>query len=305
MTLLTHMTTLLAAASLIAAPGCGSPTVVVESGGAGATGDDTGVTDGGGTDDDTASGTSGSSDAGDTEDTQGGGDTTDDGVLDDDGGSQEWCDIWAQDCPEGEKCAPVASAPGGAWDEWRCVPVGTEAPGSTCVQVDESVGADSCDATSVCYGVTPETPEGICVEFCVGTVDNATCPQTGNICSLSATGPPLCLPMCSPIQPDTCPPGELCFAFFEGDILSSFICFAPAAEGAAGEPCECPNCCAAGLLCADANDYGPGCAGAACCTEYCDLTDTAFTCAGEGQQCVALFEPTNPHFANVGACMVP
>ena len=42
-----------------------------------------------------------------------------------------------------------------------------------------------------------------------------------------------------------------------------------------------------------------------CCTEHCDITDAAFTCAGPDQQCVALFEPTDPYYANVGACMVP
>ena len=33
------------------------------------------------------------------------------------------CDIWAQDCPEGEKCSAWANDGGGAWNATRCVPV--------------------------------------------------------------------------------------------------------------------------------------------------------------------------------------
>ena len=55
----------------------------------------------------------------------------------------------------------------------------------------------------------------------------------------------------------------------------------------------------------DAASFGPGCESNDCCTELCDLNDTAFTCAGPDQQCVALFDPDDPNFANVGACLVP
>ena len=55
----------------------------------------------------------------------------------------------------------------------------------------------------------------------------------------------------------------------------------------------------------DAATYGQGCAFNLCCTEYCDVTDGGFTCAGSGQQCVALFEATDQYYASVGACMVP
>ena len=120
-----------------------------------------------------------------------------------------------------------------------------------------------------------------------------------------------CMPGCAPVAGLACPDcvecdeGSGCVADYQGATLDGFICYPLAAEGTAGESCECANCCANGLMCTDAATYGPDCAYDLCCTELCDITDAAFTCAGPDQQCVALFEPTDPHFANVGACMVP
>ena len=115
----------------------------------------------------------------------------------------------------------------------------------------------------------------------------------------------LCLPGCSPLVAGSCPVGETCVAAYEGDTLGGFICFPPAAEGITGESCECANCCAEGNLCTDAATYGPDCAYDLCCTEYCDINDGGFTCAGGGQQCIALFDPNDPNYANVGACQIP
>ena len=304
MTRLTHMTTLLAAASLLAAPAC-----TKRSNGAGG-GDATtdGTTDGGGSDDGTASGTSGSSDAGDTEDTQGGDDTTD-------GGPQPvvMCDYWAQDCPEGQKCTQAATSSSG-WDAHICVDAGTDPPLTPCTIVEgaDPYGAtDTCDATGFCYNLDPDTGIGTCIEMCVGTPESDDCPITGFECKQLARGfGNLCIPQCTPV-PETCPEcfdcplGQNCVAAFGGDTLVGFTCYPPAAEGTTGESCECANCCAEAHMCTDAATYGQGCAFNLCCTEYCDVTDGGFTCAGSGQQCVALFEATDQYYASVGACMVP
>jgi hypothetical protein len=173
-------------------------------------------------------------------------------------------------------------------------------------------GEDTCDASSMCYPFDGTTGIGTCVEFCVGSPDNAECPISQTECSQLSSSPlALCLPGCSPLPSDGVPgigecwAGQECVAASEGDNITGFICYPLAAEGAAGESCECANCCAAGNLCTSAANYGPSCAGESCCTEYCDVTDLAFTCGGAGQECLALFEPTDPHYANVGACMVP
>ena len=182
----------------------------------------------------------------------------------------------------------------------------------TIVEGADPYGAtDTCDATGMCYSLDPDTGIGTCIEMCVGSPDNAGCPITGWRCRQYASGVlNLCMPNCTPV-PEACPAcvdcpdGETCVAAYEGDTLDRFICFPPAAEGITGEYCECANCCADGLMCTDAATYGPGCEYDLCCTEYCDITDLTFTCAGPDQQCVALFEPTDPYYANVGACMVP
>ena len=151
-----------------------------------------------------------------------------------------------------------------------------------------------------------ETGEGTCVEFCKGTAESNNCPVSGNECSqLNGGVLNLCLPGCSPLVAGSCPVGETCVAAYEGDTLGGFICFPPAAEGITGESCECANCCAEGNLCTDAATYGPDCAYDLCCTEYCDINDGGFTCAGGGQQCIALFDPNDPLYADVGACQIP
>ncbi len=217
------------------------------------------------------------------------------------------CDFWAQDCPDGEKCTAIASTPGeGAWDANVCVPAGTEAPGSTCTTMEGVDGADTCDGTGMCYDFDQDTGEGTCVEFCVGTPESNTCPQTGHDCKQLNSGVlNLCLPSCNPLNAGECPPGQVCVAAYEGDTLGGFICFPPAAEGISGEQCECANCCAEGHLCTDAATYGTDCAFDLCCTEYCDTSDSTFACQGAGQQCVPLFEETDPNFANVGGCQIP
>ena len=187
--------------------------------------------------------------------------------------------------------------------------VGTEPPLAPCTIVegaDPYNATDTCDATGKCYDLDPDTGIGTCIEMCVGSPESASCPITGFDCPVLSNGYfYLCFPGCSPLDAGSCPLGETCVAAYEGDTLGGFICFPPAAEGITGESCECANCCADAHMCTDAASYGPGCAYELCCTEYCDITDLAFTCAGPDQQCVALFESTDPLYANVGACMVP
>src|SRR5262245_15971404 len=37
-----------------------------------------------------------------------------------DGGGSNECDVWAQDCPPGEKCMPWANDGGSSWNSLRC-----------------------------------------------------------------------------------------------------------------------------------------------------------------------------------------
>ena len=58
-------------------------------------------------------------------------------------------------------------------------------------------------------------------------------------------------------------------------------------------------------MCTDAPTYGIDCAFDLCCTEYCDLNDGVFTCVGQDQQCIPLFDASDPNYADVGACQIP
>jgi hypothetical protein len=167
-------------------------------------------------------------------------------------------------------------------------------------------GEDTCDASSMCYDFDDTTGIGTCMEFCVGDPDNNSCPQTGTQCMQLAGGVlNICPVGCDPLLAGECPRGQTCIPTYEGDLPVSFFCFPPAAQGGQGEACTCLNCCANGFMCTQDENYGPGCTENNCCTELCDVTDTTFTCADQVQQCVALFDPTDPYYAHIGACLVP
>ncbi|MCX4244524.1 vWA domain-containing protein [Paraliomyxa miuraensis] len=115
---------------------------------------------------------------------QGGGD--DDGGLDDggiflstpDGGGVSFeCDIFAQDCPSGEKCVPWANDGGTQWNANRCVPVdGNPAGvGQPCtVEGGPTSGIDDCSAASICWDVD-RANEGTCIAQCMGDPSNPQC----------------------------------------------------------------------------------------------------------------------------------
>mgnify|MGYP006921782934 CR=1 FL=1 len=82
------------------------------------------------------------------------------------------CDIFAQDCPEGEKCVPFASTDSGVWDGNKCVPVqGDQAPGEDCTWTGIVEATDDCDANSICWNaeLVGDQYVGTCVAQCTGS----------------------------------------------------------------------------------------------------------------------------------------
>jgi len=219
------------------------------------------------------------------------------------------CDHWAQDCPPGEKCTPIASTPGsGAWDANVCVPAGAQGVGEPCELADGPLGTDTCDEESMCYDIDAQTGIGVCIGFCLGSEASPTCSEesVGATCRQNGAGIlNLCLPACNPLLAGECPSGQNCTAAFEGQDLQGFTCFPPAAEALSGEECDCANCCAAGHMCVQAAEYGPDCAFDLCCTRYCDTDDPTPQCDGTDQVCVPLFPPDTPEVGDVGHCVVP
>ncbi len=245
-------------------------------------------------------------------DSSGGPVTTVGFIQDPDGGGVSIeCDIWAQDCPEGEKCMPWANDGGSSWNATRCSPVdpAPAQPGDECTVEGSGVsGIDNCEVSSMCWDVDPETNMGTCAAFCMGSEANPVCEDPNTSCVIANEGVLiLCLPNCDPLLQD-CAEGQACYPIDDG-----FAC-APDAGGEMGlfgEPCEFINVCDPGLFCANA-DAVPDCAGSSgCCSAFCDLTDemAGAACPGAagGQDCVAWYEEGQapPGFEDVGACAIP
>ncbi len=58
------------------------------------------------------------------------------------------CDVWTQDCPEGQKCMPWANDGNTTWNATKCSPVDPNPgqPGDSCISEDFGYsGVDDCD----------------------------------------------------------------------------------------------------------------------------------------------------------------
>ncbi|MEM9453141.1 MAG: ribulose phosphate epimerase [Myxococcota bacterium] len=230
-------------------------------------------------------------------------------VEPDGGGPVVECDVWDQDCPKGEKCMPWANDGGNSWNATRCSEI-ADNPGQVgdeCTVEGSGVsGVDSCDESAMCYYVDPETGVGTCVGFCEGSPDNPMC-EPGFLCAIANNGVLiLCRRECDPLLQD-CQGSAACLPAAGSD---GFVCIVDASgeTGAAGDPCEFINACDPGLTCTVAENV-PGCMGAGCCTEFCDLTevDPDAACTQAGQGCVSWFEKGNapPMLDHVGFCALP
>jgi hypothetical protein len=207
------------------------------------------------------------------------------------------CDPWAQDCPEGEKCAAYNSA-GDTWDANKCVPLmGTAQTGDPCTYNGSVEGTDDCDVGYMCY-YTNEEAIGVCVPLCTGSADDPLCEEQFN-CSISNDGSLLlCLYACDPLLQDCEQEGAGCF--WDG---SQFNCD-PAGDIPTNEPCGYINDCLPGHLCLDAEAL-PSCQGAACCSAWCDLADPQ--CPVADTECIAFYDEGTapPGLESTGICALP
>lgn len=213
-------------------------------------------------------------------------------------GMANTCDPWAQDCPDGEKCAAWSSS-GDTWDANKCVPLeGEGITGDECTYNGAATGTDTCDVGFMCY-YTNEEGIGSCIPLCSGSPDDPFCPDNFN-CSISNDGSLLlCVYSCNPLLQDCEQDGTGCYwdgALFNCDPIAGGI--------PEGEPCGYINDCDAGNICLDAEAV-PDCASSACCAGYCDLDDPQ--CQLPGSECIAFFDEGTapPGFENVGICAIP
>ena len=214
---------------------------------------------------------------------------------------QTLCDVFAQDCPRGEKC--TAWGADSSWTGTKCVPVtGDQQPGEPCTAPQGgSAGNDDCRLGAMCWDV--DGVDGTCIALCTGTPDEPVC-AADTVCAITNDGVlNLCLPTCDPLQ-QGCPDDQLCIMINSGD----FVCILDASgvAGQVNDPCEFINACDPGLACLNAPDATSACDQNAtgCCQPFCKFPDAP--CPNPDQQCTQWFDqPIPPGSEDIGVCAIP
>lgn len=217
----------------------------------------------------------------------------------------EECDNFAQDCPEGQKCAAFIDDGEINWTKVKCVNViGTDRPGEPCTAEDPTSGVDSCIKGAMCWEVNKDGV-GICRALCTGTADTPICDPPG-FCTVGGYSTlNLCIPSCDPLLQDCLGTGDACYANFY------FFCLQDTSGegGQANDPCELLSDCDPGLQCTLEAFVGMGCAPGSlgCCTPFCQFPGGA--CPNPDQQCMQYLDPMQPlpddPQLDVGLCGVP
>jgi hypothetical protein len=214
------------------------------------------------------------------------------------------CDVWMQDCPEGQKCVPYSNDGSTTWNDYKCVDIaGDQAPGEPCTWGGFGAATDDCDATSVCFDVEEIDGQlvGTCYAQCTGSPADPMC-DPGSNCAIAGDGVlVLCITSCDPLLQD-CEPGLGCFW-----VNDEFSCVPTTEDIPTGQPCGFANDCAAGSQCAEAGSL-PECNGASCCTAYCDLAVGDAGCVAQPGTVCAAFYPVDmapAGYENVGVCVLP
>jgi hypothetical protein len=210
------------------------------------------------------------------------------------------CDLWAQDCMDGQKCMPSEDRRSMVWGRTDCFDLAANpgAPGDPCfVEGDQWSGVDDCELGAMCWNTNPETNAGTCAGFCMGSEANSICGD-GESCFIAYDGHLiLCLPTCDPLDP-VCAPGLACvksdgypepdpFACIPESLVMDRTAYADACDDIVG--------CGSGLVCVDA-EHVPGCDTEKCCSLLCDpLAGNGCPELARGQLCVPFEEPELGH----------
>lgn len=188
---------------------------------------------------------------------------------DDGGGGYFECDLWAEDCPCGEKCMPYANDGIQTWHATRCSPIAPDprARGESCTVQGAYSGIDDCELHTMCWNVDPASGTGVCVAMCGGTEENPNCENNCESCIVPSDGvQALCIVPCDPLVPATCDEDYVCVP----SANASFHCRAQSGDhDGVGAACGHFRDCDPGLFCAEAGSV-PSCEGPRCCAPYCN-----------------------------------
>ena len=214
------------------------------------------------------------------------------------------CELWGDDCAEGEKCTLASCEVGGsAWDSFVCREVqGAAQRGEECMSIDGSSvsGNDTCAADLMCWGQDTDTGLGHCVAFCYGSSRSMPC-APGTVC-VGGQVFGICVPGCDPLMQDCDGPNELCIPSVSEE---GYTCVLDASGGMApyGAPCAYANSCNPGLMCVETQFVPEASCGSSsgCCSPFCSIASGE--CPGQGQSCETIFDPPPPGLEDVGVCM--
>jgi hypothetical protein len=210
----------------------------------------------------------------------------------------EECNPGLQDCGQHEKCTPQARSESHCCvDSTRCVTWrGSKRQGEECTRTKDN---DDCTAGLFCMTETSgQTGAGVCLRLC-DPQDPATCPS--GLCVPYDDGfLPLCQDTCDPLAP-SCEPGFGCYAVL---AFGEFVCTKSGTRGD-GEQCTTVAQCVPGLLCLDGARQ-VGCEHDSCCTPVCDLHDDGSECGG-AEACRSPWPANHAPMQHltVGACLSP
>jgi hypothetical protein len=199
------------------------------------------------------------------------------------------CDPFAPSCASDSKCGIYSDAN----EQWKtaCFPLASApiAVDGACTQA--ASGGDDCVAGAVCI-------YGKCRQYCGGSAASPTCPAAETTCALFDGPVPICLPRCHPLIQDCRTVGEGCFI-----VRGSAIC-APHGQLSSLDSCKHYNDCRMGMQCVPSASL-PSCTSTACCTWFCDLSDTdqcPYLAAGASGKSVFSPAQAPPEYRDAGWC---
>lgn len=223
-------------------------------------------------------------------------------VIEPDIGGFPVCDVFAQDCPDGQKCSAWGEG-GKSWNSTKCVPVmGSQLPGEPCtIEGGEFSGLDDCIEGAMCWDVD-EQDQGTCVALCTGTSEAPICAPGFGCPLVSEPVLNLCLPLCDPLAQD-CADDQVCLPWPTG----FYVCLSDGSgdAGVVFDPCEYPNTCDKGLVCLPP-DTALECdqQASGCCLPMCSLIQDGEDCPS-GLDCLPVYESQPAGFEDVGYCSLP
>ncbi len=239
-------------------------------------------------------------------------DTTADSSGGGDDGQMGECNIWTQDCPEGDKCTPWSEAADLIPDDIRCCPTppNPREAGETCT-VTGYFGSceDDCAVGTFCMDVDDDGT-GVCQRFCSGDPSNPEC-EPEERCLFYFAGVPICFPQCDPLIQDCAEADYGCYPDEEANGGTGFICL-PTIGGSGYEGyCWLLSSCDPGLICVTP-EFHPDCdPNFGCCTALCDVTEDPDPCIALDPElrCVSWYpggqQAPLAMWQNVGACVIP